>query len=352
MIDRSERIRKLALNVARFSGLAPLVKPMLGGIGAILMLHRVNYAPAGPLGINAHLSVTPRFLDALITDMKRMGYDFVGMDEAVKRIREGGGGREFVAITADDAYQDNLTEALPIFEKHEVPFTIYVAPGLINGTVDLWWEVLEDVVAVRDIVYLPTENGTETLDCGSRQAKLDAFFRLHQYFSMEIPEESRRHAVRQLAQSSGVELADGRDGSLMSWEEVRRISAHPLATIGAHTINHYLLKRLPADAARSEMADAATVIAVETGRRPVHMAYPYGYPAAVGPREVELAAQAGFVSAVTTRHGLIRPQHAQHLLALPRISVNGRYQRLGHLRTMLSGFTTPLANSGRRLVTV
>jgi len=40
------------------------------------------------------------------------------------------------------------------------------------------------------------------------------------------------------------------------------------------------------------------------------------------------------------------------LLALPRISVNGRYQRLGHIRTMLSGVTTPLANSGKMLVTV
>jgi len=41
-----------------------------------------------------------------------------------------------------------------------------------------------------------------------------------------------------------------------------------------------------------------------------------------------------------------------HLLALPRISVNGRYQRVAHIRTMLSGVTTPLANAGKMLVTV
>ena len=62
--------------------------------------------------------------------------------------------------------------------------------------------------------------------------------------------------------------------------------------------------------------------------------------------------QAGFVSAVTTRHGVLHAEHAEHLHALPRISVNGRYQRVAHIRTMLSGVTTPLANAGKMLVTV
>ena len=65
-----------------------------------------------------------------------------------------------------------------------------------------------------------------------------------------------------------------------------------------------------------------------------------------------LAKEAGYASAVTTRHGVLHPGHADHLLALPRISVNGRYQRVAHIRTMLSGITTPLANRGRMVVTV
>ena len=58
------------------------------------------------------------------------------------------------------------------------------------------------------------------------------------------------------------------------------------------------------------------------------------------------------LSAVTTRHGVLRAEHADHLHALPRISVNGRYQRVAHIRTMLSGVTTPLANRGKMVVTV
>jgi peptidoglycan/xylan/chitin deacetylase (PgdA/CDA1 family) len=82
------------------------------------------------------------------------------------------------------------------------------------------------------------------------------------------------------------------------------------------------------------------------------MAYPYGYVGAVGAREVALAREAGYASAVTTRHGVLRAEHAGHLHALPRISINGRYQRVAHIRTMLSGVTTPLANAGKMVVTV
>ena len=82
------------------------------------------------------------------------------------------------------------------------------------------------------------------------------------------------------------------------------------------------------------------------------MAFPYGYQAAVGPREADLARKAGFITAVTTRHGLLEAGHRAHLQALPRISVNGRYQSVPYIRTMLTGITTPLANRGKRLVTV
>ena len=129
------------------------------GIGAILMLHRVTAHPEKPNGVNRHLNVAPAFLDAVIADMKRGGYEFISMDETVERIVARRHDPKFATITADDAYRDNLTEALPVFEKHAAPFTIYVAPSLINGTADLWWEVVEDIVAARDFLFVPTARG-------------------------------------------------------------------------------------------------------------------------------------------------------------------------------------------------
>lgn len=352
MIDGSDTLRRLVLKGAGYSGLARLAQPLIGGMGAILMLHRVTAQRQRPTGLNSHLAIAPAFLDTLITDLKRQGYSFVTLDEAVERIGQGGGGGRFATITADDAYRDNLTEALPVLEKHGAPITIYVAPGLIDRSVALWWEVVEDIVNATDKLVAETPDGRLELDCSTPQARIRAAERLQHYLTAETREEEQGAMLAAWAHANGADpLAPNRD-LLMNWEELEQVTAHPLVTIGAHTIHHYNLRRLDENTARREIEGAGYILKERLGVRPRHMAYPYGYPDAVGPREAQLASEAGYVSAVTTRHGLLHAEHATHLQALPRISVNGRYQELGYLRTMLSGITTPLANRGKLLVTV
>lgn len=352
MIDANELLRKAVLRVAGATGLAPLAKPFLGGAGAILMLHSVTARPQRPNSANAHLTISPQFLDQLIGSMKADGYDFVSMDEAVQRLRSKHRVRRFAAITADDGYRDNMTEALPVFEKHATPFAVYVAPALIDGTVDLWWEVIDEVIRSRDLVYLTMPDGRVTLDASTPGKKLASLRKLHEYVTLDVTEADQQRVVREIADAAGIDVAALRRNRLLSWSEIAELAANPLATIGAHTVSHRNLARLSEDEARREIREAGRIIESEIGIRPLHMAYPYGYASAVGPREVALAKEAGYLSAVTTRHGVLRHGHVNHLTALPRISVNGRYQRLGHLKTMLSGITTPLANAGKVLVTV
>lgn len=128
--------------------------------------------------------------------------------------------------------------------------------------------------------------------------------------------------------------------------------ADPLCTIGAHTSHHFSLRRLERSRAMEEIAGSVRRIGAEIGQTPRHFAYPYGGPSAVGEREVDLVREAGLATAVTTRHGLLQPGHADHLHALPRISLNGEYQQPHYVETMLSGLTVALANRGRRLVTL
>ena len=351
MIHGGKAIRKLALNVARYTGLAPLARPFVGGIGAILMLHHVTATPEKPNGANSHLNIAPGFLDVLIADLKRRGYALVSIDEAIERIKAGGKHGQFVAITADDAYRDNMTEALPVLEKHNAPLTIYVAPGLIDGA-DLWWDMLEDVVDASSRLTLTTPNGPTVIDCSTPGKKLRASARLQAWLTLEVAEQDQGAAMRELARSNGIDLGNGRPGTLMDWDEIRAMAAHPLVTIGAHTVNHLNLKRLSEADARDEIGDVGRILKEKLGAEPRHFAYPYGHHSAVGRREVGFARDAGYVSAVTTRHGVLRAEHAGFLHALPRISVNGRYQNVAHVRTMLSGVTTPLANAGKMVVTI
>jgi peptidoglycan/xylan/chitin deacetylase (PgdA/CDA1 family) len=91
------------------------------------------------------------------------------------------------------------------------------------------------------------------------------------------------------------------------------------------------------------------VIEAALSVRPQHLSYPYGDRSSAGAREFEIAAELGFKTAVTTRPGVLFPQHKQHLTALPRLSLNGDYQRIRYLRVLLSGSATAMWNGFRRV---
>lgn len=349
MIDAA---RKLAFLTIHYGGLGALAQPLIGGVGAILMLHRVTASPETADGPNRGLTVTPQFLDALIGEMKRMGYSFVSMDEVVARLQSGSNRGQFAAITADDGYRDNLTEALPVLESHAAPIAIYVAPGLTSGTVDPWWVVLEELIAAGRPLAVKLSDGDMCFDCSTVKGRTEAFAQLSHYLTSQVREEDQAAVLRGWVKLAGLDAPSPGGKLLMNWDEIRRIAAHPLVTIGAHTVHHYNLKRLSREAAIQEMYRSRSMIEAEIGMMPLHFAYPYGSPAAAGQRETELAREAGYLSAVTTRHGVLLPGHAQTLHALPRLSVNGRHQDIVALRAMLSGATTLMANRGKRLVTV
>ena len=92
-----------------------------------------------------------------------------------------------------------------------------------------------------------------------------------------------------------------------------------------------------------------SVIEAALSVRPQHLSYPIGDRSSAGPREFAIAAELGFKTAVTTRPGVLFAAARQCLTALPRISLNGEYQRLRYVRVLLSGSATAMWNGFRRL---
>ena len=78
--------------------------------------------------------------------IKARGLDVVSMDEVAERLTGKPGNQRFCAITFDDAYVDTLVEASPLLSSYGMPYTVYVASGLVQGTAHLWWEKLEQLI--------------------------------------------------------------------------------------------------------------------------------------------------------------------------------------------------------------
>jgi peptidoglycan/xylan/chitin deacetylase (PgdA/CDA1 family) len=64
------------------------------------------------------------------------------------------------------------------------------------------------------------------------------------------------------------------DGTPLSWDALRDVSATGLVTVGSHTHSHALLDRLPAGEIDDELDRAEDLLAEHLGVRPSHFAYP------------------------------------------------------------------------------
>jgi peptidoglycan/xylan/chitin deacetylase (PgdA/CDA1 family) len=186
-------------------------------------------------------------------------------------------------------------------------------------------------------------------DCESTEAKYELYEHIYWWLRSLDSEDDLRRAVRDLGTRYGVDSAAFCNDLCMTWAEIGAIAAGPLATIGAHTVNHVMLRKASDAVVRGEMQQSVAVIAAALGRKPEHFSYPVGDRTSAGPREFRIAAELGFKTAVTTRPGVLFPEHAAHLTALPRISLNGEYQQRRYAKVLLSGAATGLWNGFRRV---
>ncbi len=312
-----QAIVRTGLEALYFSGSHLWLRPFVGGVGVILTLHHVRPRRRDRFQPNRLLEVTPQFLEAVIKTIRRSRIELVSLDEMHRRLETGDFARRFACITFDDGYRDTLRLAYPLLRRHGVPFAVYVPTSFPDRLGELWWLALEAVIARKERIGLVVDDEDRRFDCRSVDEKRHLFDALYWWLRGRETEEELRHVVRDLAGRYGVELRAFCDELCMSWAEIAELASDPLVTIGAHTVNHGMLKKLPEEAVRSEMRESAAVL------------------------EAALA--------VTTRPGVLFAAHRKHLMALPRISLNGEYQQRRYVRVLLSGAGTAVWNGFRRV---
>lgn len=340
---------RAGLETLYFSGAHRVLSSFCGGVGLIFTLHHVRPARKDRFQPNRLLEITPRFLEGTIERLRKRGIDLIGMDEVHRRLTQHDYSRRFAAFTFDDGYRDNLEYALPILEKHEVPFAQYIATSFPDRLGELWWVALERVVAKAKRMVIEIGGSEHFFTCERTDQKREAFDQIYGWLRSLKDEKQLRAVVRDLCERYGVDASAPCRDLCMSWPEIERMANSKLATIGAHTVNHVMLKKWPREKALEEMQRSREVIEASLGKPCEHFAYPVGDPTSAAAREFELAGEAGFKTAVTTRPGVLFPEHREHLTALPRVSLNGNFQALRFVDVFLSGAPFALWNRFQRV---
>ncbi len=334
------------LTLLRLTGATRALAPAFRGRGVILTMHHVRPAGDAPFQPNRILEITPEFLDEVLGLLADQGYEVAALDEVPARLASEG--PPFAVLTFDDGYKDNVDFALPVLRRHRAPFTVYVTTGFADATAPLWWLDLEEAIARQDHVTVWLPGGPQHLATATPEEKKAAFETI--YWALRPgPEGTLRDTIARMAHDAGIDpLLRTRDLCLR-WHDLRSLAADPLCSIGAHTLTHPMLAKHAEDVARAEIVVSKAIIEEQLGCAVRHLSYPVGDAGSAGTREFTLARAAGFETAVTTRPGVLFAEHRAHLTALPRISVNGLFQRRGDVAALLSGVPTALQNRGRRL---
>ena len=113
-------------------------------IGEVWEFHRITNFPSVDKRY-APYDVTPARLESVIVEYLNKGYKFISIDEVcdtlqkmqeqsyVQRLSTAFTAKKFICVTLDDGYEDNYTNAYPIFQKYNVPFCIYITTSYINN---------------------------------------------------------------------------------------------------------------------------------------------------------------------------------------------------------------------------
>jgi peptidoglycan/xylan/chitin deacetylase (PgdA/CDA1 family) len=293
----SELINKL-LGSARSLVCTPLkrVLNLVDPPVLVLLYHRVTTLASDP----EMLAVTPDNFRAQMQHLKET-VQLVRFEEDWTKISE-----PAVAVTFDDGYADNVLEALPILEEVGVPATFFVSTGTIGTPQEFWWHELEHLILgegeLPGSFTLSGDSLRKSWPTGSEDERQRLY---HDIVALTTSADARRRtSVLAQLRDWGAERAECGDGNrALSVDELRRLAASSMVTIGAHTVNHLQLSALPPDAQREEMERSKRELETWLGREITTFSYPYGRRCHYTKESVALCRELGFSKAAANFPG-------------------------------------------------
>ncbi len=224
------------------------------------------------------------------------------LPDAVAHLRQGTLPRGSLAITFDDGYADNHDVALPVLQRYGLNASFFVATGFLDGG-RMWNDTLIEAVRACGLPSIDLRGlhpQTLSLPMNSVQARAQAIGTLISHAKYLAAEERNQfvHAVAHRAESSLP------SDLMMSSVQLRHMRASGMH-IGAHTVTHPILRTLSRHDARQEIEASKRHLETLLNEPVSLFAYPNGKPGEdYSPESVELAREAGFQSAVSTRWGV------------------------------------------------
>jgi peptidoglycan/xylan/chitin deacetylase (PgdA/CDA1 family) len=217
-------------------------------------------------------------------EVLRRHFTVLPLDELAERARRRDLPRNGVAITFDDGYRDNYTNAFPVLRQLGLPATIFLTTDALDRGGLLWHDRVFDA-------FHRSRNPE------ARSTFVSELGRLRRVSPAE-----RDRRIETLLEELGVEPNGASGWEKLTWPEAREMASEGIS-FGAHTIDHPILTHVSPDEARRQIRESKQRIERELGSTITMFAYPNGGPSDFDPSTERLVKEEGFSLAVTTVAG-------------------------------------------------
>lgn len=275
----------------------------------ILIFHRVLAEPD---------PISPDTPDATAFESQmrwvRDWFNVLPLEQAVQRLAEGTVPARAAAITFDDGYADNEEIAAPILQRLGMTATFFISTGYLAGDI-MWNDRVIEAVRGSTVSELDLRRyGLASYDLSTlpaRRASIDALLG-----EIKRLEPERRRA---LADTIVAKSRSPRPPALMMRPHQLRSLRRMGMTIGAHTVSHPILTRLPLEQARDEIVGSKQALEQMLDETVTLFAYPNGVPDHdYAAEHAALVRECGFSCAVSTSWGAASMQSDRY--QLPRFT--------------------------------
>lgn len=267
------------------------------------------------------IAVSPENFEAQLAVLKKTG-NVISLDQMVARLQNNTLTHDSIAITFDDGYLDNFTNAVPLLKKYDLPATFFITSKQQTNSDFFWWDELE-------YIFLFTKNLpkhfemviNETLiksDLQTESFLSESLINLHERWNgcKQTPPTERAklfykvwdtlkplpatqqsaylEKIRTWSQSS---MPGDSPYKVMSPEQYAMLSKHELFTIGAHTQTHIALGFHDYETQKKEIAGNRSDLENVINKNVDLLAYPYGNYNHI---TQNISAECGFKAAFTT----------------------------------------------------
>lgn len=249
----------------------------------ILTLHCVG-SPSGTEFLPTYMKLSEELFDRLLSDLAR-GFDVIPLDEALARLADPSqcDRKNAVVITLDDGYKDNLTHALPILKKYNMPATVFLEAGAVDRQSLTWIHKFFYLRRYKGPAHIADEymRGTsdekraEKLREARAGPKEQLEYQIKRLLKYDIDHEERERIFENAFVEAGGDAQKLLDEAYLTWDEVSTMAEQGIS-FGCHTMNHPILSTLSKEDARQEIVGARTLIKEKTGIDAHTFAYPWG----------------------------------------------------------------------------